>query len=189
MSNRSIARLCVFCGSSRGVRPEYADAARALGRTLAEDGISLVYGGGGTGMMGALADAVLEAGGEAIGVIPHDLDTRELAHRSLTTLHRVNSMHERKAMMAERSDGFVSLPGGTGTFDETFEILTWAQLGLHNKPVGVLNVSGYFNPLIRLLDHAVAEQFLKPEHRRLLIVESNHEPLLKQMRERAASLA
>src|SRR5512146_1382593 len=171
-------RICVFCGSSRGNRPVYLDAARATGRALAERGIELVYGGGSVGLMGAVADAVLDAGGAVTGVIPRALELRELAHRRLTTLHVVGSMHERKARMAELADGFVALPGGMGTLEELAEILTWAQLGLHARPVGLLDAGGYFGPLIAFLDHATAEGFIRPEHRRLLTVADDPAALL-----------
>jgi len=153
-----------------------------LGATLAEEGITLVYGGGRVGLMGVLADAVLEKGGDAIGVIPHALDTKELAHDGLTEIYVVDSMHERKALMADLSDGFVALPGGLGTFEEFFEIVTWTQLGLHSKPCGLLNVAGYYDKLIALLDHAVEEQFIKPQHRDLVLVEGDHRRLLERMR-------
>lgn len=152
-------RLCVFCGSRFGSRPVYEEAARTLGQTLARQRIGLVYGGASVGIMGALADAALAAGGEVIGVIPRGVFTREIAHAGLTKLHVVGSMHERKALMAEQSDAFLALPGGLGTYDELFEILTWRQIGLHQKPVGLLDVDGYFAPLRSVLDHAVSEGF------------------------------
>src|SRR5512142_817811 len=158
-------RVCVFCGSSVGVNPEYARMARRLGGALARRGMGLVYGGGGIGLMGAVADAALDAGGEVVGVIPRALQLRELAHANLTALHVVGSMHERKAKMAELSHAFVALPGGMGTLEELAEILTWAQLGLHQKPCGLLDVAGYYQPLVGFFDRAVAEGFLKPEHR------------------------
>jgi uncharacterized protein (TIGR00730 family) len=163
-------RICVFCGSSPGRNPVHLEAAARMGRALAARGLGLVYGGGGVGLMGAVADAALAAGGEVVGVIPRALQLRELAHARLTALHVVGSMHERKARMAELSDGFVALPGGMGTLEELAEILTWAQLGLHARPVGLLNVEGYFGPLIAFFDRAVVEGFLRPEHRRLLVV-------------------
>jgi len=173
-------RLCVFCGSSPGNDPAYRAAARAFGEALLRRKIGLVTGAGGSGLMGEAIDAVLKGGGEAIGVIPRALVLRELAHAGLTDLRVVTSMHERKAMMAELSDGFVALPGGLGTFEELFEILTWAQLGLHGKPCGVLNVRGYFDPFLATLDHAVAEGFLKPLHRGLLLVGRDPDDLLGQ---------
>lgn len=182
MPRRPISRLCVFCGSCRGVRPEYAAAARVLGAALVEEGITLVYGGGRVGLMGVIADAMLERGGDVIGVIPHALDTKELAHDGLTEMHVVDSMHERKGLMADLADGFIALPGGFGTFDEFIEIVTWAQLGIHAKPCGLLNVAGYFDKLIALLEHAVAERFIKPEHRDLVLVESDHQRLLGRLR-------
>jgi hypothetical protein len=170
--------ICVFCGSSVGVRPEYAAAAAAFGRLLGERRIRIVYGAGNVGLMGVLAEAAVAAGGEVIGVIPQMLVDRELAHRGITDLRIVGSMHERKALMAELSDAFVALPGGLGTYEELCEVLTWAQLGIHHKPTGCLNVLGYFDPLAGLLDHAVSEGFLRPEQRRLFISTSNAEELL-----------
>ncbi|HMC88250.1 MAG TPA: TIGR00730 family Rossman fold protein [Gemmataceae bacterium] len=161
-------RLCVFCGSSPGQRPIHAESARSLGMIMAARGLALVYGGGHVGLMGVLADAVLEAGGEVIGVIPQSMVDKELAHTGISKLHIVGTMHERKALMADLADGFAALPGAFGTADELFEILTWAQLGLHAKPVGILNVDGFFQALLAWLDHAVAEGFLKPRHRQLL---------------------
>ena len=183
--NPPLRSLCVFCGSAPGDRPEYADAAAAFGRLLGQRRIRLVYGAGNVGLMGVLADAALAAGGEVIGVIPQMLVDRELAHRRITALRIVTSMHERKALMAELSDAFVALPGGLGTFEELCEVLTWAQLGIHHKPVGCLNVQGYFDPLAKLLDHAVAEAFLRPEQRRVLIVENDGQKLLSQLERRA----
>src|SRR5947209_6252539 len=161
-------RLCVFCGSSVGSSAKHADGARRLGEALVARGLDLVYGAGHVGLMGVLADAVLNAGGEVIGVIPQALVDRELAHQGLTELHVVGTMHQRKALMADLADGFAALPGGFGTADELFEILTWAQLGLHAKPVGLLNVAGFFDPLLGWIDTCVGERFLRPEHRRLL---------------------
>lgn len=171
-------RICVFCGSSVGARAAYREAATAMGRTLARRGLGLVYGGGGVGLMAAAADAALAAGGEVVGVIPRALELRELAHPGLSQLVVVGSMHERKAKMASLADGFVALPGGMGTLEELAEILTWAQLGLHAKPCGLLDVDGYYDPLIAFFDRAVAEGFLRPEHRRLLVVGSDPEALL-----------
>ncbi|MEW6613255.1 MAG: TIGR00730 family Rossman fold protein [Pseudomonadota bacterium] len=162
-------RICVFCGSSTGFDPRHAQAARALGGTLAQRRLGLVYGGGHVGLMGILADAVLAADGEAVGVIPEVLMEREVGHHGLTELHVVGSMHERKARMAELSDGFIALPGGIGTLEEFFEVWTWAQLGLHRKPVGLLNVAGYFDYLIAFLDHTVAQGFLQDRHRALVL--------------------
>jgi uncharacterized protein (TIGR00730 family) len=173
-------RICVFCGSALGVRAEYGAQARALGQAMAGRGIGLVYGGGGIGMMGAVADGVLESRGEVIGVIPFALSGKERAH-ARAELRVVNTMHERKAMMAELADGFIVLPGGFGTFDEMFEILTWAQLGIHRKPVGLLNIAGYFDPLLAMIDRAIAEGFIVPRYRELIVVEIEAEPLLDRM--------
>jgi len=171
-------RLCVFCGSSAGTRTVYAEAARQLGKALAARGVGLVYGGGHVGLMGILADSVLELGGSVIGVIPQALVDKELAQAGLTQLHVVTTMHQRKALMADLADGFMALPGAFGTADELFEILTWAQLGLHAKPIGLLNVAGYFDPLRAWLDHAVREGFLRSAHRRLLLEAEDSERLL-----------
>lgn len=162
-------RVCVFAGSNAGARPAYAASARALAGACAERGLGIVYGGGSVGLMGELADAALAAHAEVIGVIPRPLATKELAHPGLTELRLVDSMHERKAMMNALADGFIALPGGLGTFEETFEVLTWAQLGIHGKPVGVLNVEGYYDGLLRWLSHAVREAFVRAEYLGLLI--------------------
>jgi uncharacterized protein (TIGR00730 family) len=162
-------RICVFCGSSNGSQPVYAQSARGLGAVLASNGIGLVYGGGNVGLMGVVADAVMDGGGEVIGVIPEALVQRELAHRAVTELIVVRSMHERKAKMAELSDAFIAMPGGYGTFEEFCEIITWAQLGLHRKPCAILNVEGYYDPLLALFDHAVAEGFVHPSNRQLVL--------------------
>jgi uncharacterized protein (TIGR00730 family) len=175
-----IQRVCVFCGSNTGSEERYAEAARELGRLLAREGIGLVYGGGSVGLMGQLADAVLSAGGEVIGVIPHALWAREVGHRGLTQLHIVETMHERKAMMAELSDAFIALPGGLGTLEEIFEIWTWAQLGLHAKPLGFLDVNGFYTPLMQFLDRAARERFLRTEHRAIAVVENDPEALLRR---------
>jgi uncharacterized protein (TIGR00730 family) len=164
-----VKRVCVFCGSAEGARPVYAEAARDLGAELVRRGLGLVYGGGSVGLMGALADAVLAAGGEVVGVIPGPLATRKLAHPGLSELRVVPTMHERKATMARLSDAFVALPGGLGTFEETLEVLTWAQLGIHAKPVGALDVQGYWDGLRRMLAHAVEEGFVRPEYAALLL--------------------
>jgi uncharacterized protein (TIGR00730 family) len=171
-------RLCVFAGSSPGSRPEYAAAARALATELVRRRLGVVFGGGSVGLMGVLADTALSAGGEVIGVIPQGLASRELAHTGLTELRVVSSMHERKALMAALVDGFIALPGGLGTFEETLEILTWSQLGIHRKPVGALNVAGYFEGLRRMLAHAVAEGFVRPEYQALLLFEEEPPALL-----------
>jgi len=164
-----VTRVCVFCGSAVGARPDYAQAARELALELARRHLGLVYGGGGVGIMGVLADAALDAGVEVIGVIPRPLASRELAHAGLTDLRLVDSMHERKATMAALADGFIALPGGLGTLEETLEILTWAQLGIHVKPVAALNAAGYWDDLIRLLDHAIAEGFVRREYAALML--------------------
>lgn len=171
-------RVCVYCGSSPGRNPAYREAGTALGQILAGRGLGLVYGGASVGIMGAVADAVLAGGGEAIGIIPRSLARKEVAHEGLTRQYVVESMHERKAMMAEASDAFVALPGGWGTIEEIFEMLTWAQLGFHEKPCGMLNVSGYFGGLFAFLEHAVEECFVKPEFRELLILEEDPQRLL-----------
>jgi uncharacterized protein (TIGR00730 family) len=170
-------RVCVFCGSQTG-GPQYIEAARKLGAALVRRGLGLVFGAGHIGLMGILADTVLAAGGEAVGVIPQALVDKELAHGRLTQLHVVDTMHQRKALMADLSDAFIALPGGFGTCDELFEILTWAQLGLHARPIGLLNVAGYFDLLRGWLDHAVQERFLKPKHRGLLLEAEEAEKLL-----------
>jgi uncharacterized protein (TIGR00730 family) len=174
-------RICVFCGSSSGARPEYAATAAELGRQLAERGIGLVYGGAHVGLMGTIADSVLGAGGEAIGVIPRSLVDKEIAHTAVSELRVVGSMHERKALMVELSDGFVTLPGGSGTLDELFEAFTWAQLGIHRKPIGLLDVCGYWTPLLAFLDHAVEERFLRADHRDTLLVEREPGALLDRL--------
>ena len=160
--------VCVFCGSSIGKREIYAEVAHELGTEIARRGMAVVYGGSQVGLMRVVADACLEAGGKSYGVIPEAMMRKEIAHENLTELHVVKSMHERKALMADLSDGFIALPGGLGTFEEFFEVYTWGQLGYHSKPYGLLNVANYFDPLIGLLDHAVTEGFVKPEHRDFL---------------------
>ena len=174
-------RLCIFCGSGTGLDPRFADVTRALGHELARRGIGVVYGGGNVGLMGVLADAVLEAGGAITGVIPHGLVARELAHQGATRMHIVSSMHERKALMASLSDGFVALPGGFGTLEEFCEAVTWTQLGVHAKPCGLLNVAGYYDALLALFDHAVAERFLRPENRALVLDGRDPEPLIEAL--------
>lgn len=181
-----IRSLCVFCGSQTGTSPVYADAARQLGRALARRDVRLVFGAGHIGLMGVVADAVLEGNGTAIGVIPQALVDRELAHRGLTELHIVAGMHERKALMAGLSDAFLALPGGYGTADELFEILTWAQLKLHAKPVAILNTGGFFDPLLAWIDRAMAEGFLKPKHRDFLQVGDDVETLLDHIHAQAS---
>ncbi len=176
-----VKSVCVFCGSSMGLRPAYKLAAQELSKSLVQRGLTLVYGGGNVGLMGAIADAVLAVGGQVIGVIPEFLVAKELAHPGLTQLHVVNSMHERKALMAQLSDAFIALPGGYGTLEEFCEVLTWAQLGLHQKPQGLLNVEGYYDPLLRFFDHAVTEQLVKPIHRSLVLSATDPEDLLNQL--------
>jgi uncharacterized protein (TIGR00730 family) len=173
-------RVCVFCGSSPGVRPEYVLAAKEIGLLLARKKIGLVYGGARVGMMGALAAAAVEAGGEVTGVMPGALVRKEVAYTGLKDLRIVDSMHERKAMMAELSDGFIALPGGLGTIEEFFEVLTWAQLGMHKKPCGLLNIYGYFDTMAAFIDHAVAQQFISPASRSLVIMENTPEKLLQK---------
>jgi uncharacterized protein (TIGR00730 family) len=177
--------LCIFCGSSSGRRPEYAAAVRQVGTELARRRIRIVYGGGRVGLMGMLADAALAAGSEVIGVIPDVLLAKELGHTGLTDLRVVGSMHERKALMAELADGFLALPGGIGTLEEFFEVYTWSQLGLHPKPLGLLDVAGFYRPLLAWLDSAVAEGFLRPEHRAMLA----HGPDLATLLAQLASFA
>ncbi len=179
---RELKRICVFCGSSSGGHPDYANAARELGQSLAGQHIGLVYGGAKVGLMGQIAEAVLAAGGEVIGVIPKHLEAREVAHRGLTDLRIVSSMHERKSLMADLSDGFIALPGGLGTLEELFEIATWAQLGIHEKPLGVLNVRGYYDRLMGFLDDAVEERFVRMEHRSLIAIQDDPEALVEALR-------
>jgi uncharacterized protein (TIGR00730 family) len=176
----TLKRICVFCGSSPGARPEYAAAARALGALLAQRRIGLVFGGGKVGMMGQLAQGALDAGGEAIGVIPRQLFERKVAFAGVSDLRVVETMHERKALMAELSDGFMALPGGLGTLEETFEILTWAQLGLHGKPCGLLNIAGFFAPLLAFLDHVAGQGFVDDAHRAMVLTAETPEELLRQ---------
>jgi len=176
-----LKRVCVYCGSGVGGQDGYTDAARALGRALVERGVGLVFGGGRIGMMGVLARTVLQGGGEAIGVIPKDLMDRGLGLTTATSLRVVETMHARKALMADLSDAFVAMPGGFGTMEEFFEALTWAQLGLHTKPCGLLNVNGYFDDLIHFVDHAVQEKFIDPVHRSLLLVDDSPESLLARL--------
>jgi uncharacterized protein (TIGR00730 family) len=170
--------ICVYCGSSPGKSPEYFTAARALGQELVRRGLGLVYGGASVGVMGAVADAVLQAGGKAVGVIPRSLALKEIAHQELDELFVVDSMHERKAMMTDLADGFIALPGGWGTLDEIFEALTWAQLGLHLKPCGLLNVAGYYDHLGAFLEHAMQQRFVREEYRPMMMIESEPSTLL-----------
>ena len=175
-------RICIFSGSNPGRLPEYFSAATAFGAALADAGIGLVYGGASVGLMGAAADAALARGGEVIGVIPQSLVDKELAHKGLNDLRVTGSMHERKALMADLSDGFIALPGGVGTLEELFEIWTWAQLGFHKKGVGLLNVEGFYDRLIGFLDHVAAEQFMKQPHRDMLIVEREPDAMIARMK-------
>lgn len=177
---RTIQSICVYCGSSPGRLDAYANAAKALARALVERNIKLIYGGASVGIMGTVADTVLQLGGQAVGVIPDALVRKEVAHKSLSELHVTQSMHERKSLMADLSDGFIALPGGLGTLEELFEVWTWAQLGFHAKPCGLLNIEGYYDSLITFLDHAVAEQFIKPSHASMLFVDSSPGSLLDQ---------
>lgn len=174
-------RICVYAGSSFGASPDYTTAAAAFGAACARRGLGIVYGGGGVGLMGALADSALAAGGEVIGVIPRAMIAEERGHRGLTELIAVDSMHERKRRMAELSDAFVALPGGIGTLEEVIEVFTWLQLGLHLKPVGLLNTGGFYDPLLRLLDHMRDEQFLTPAHHAMLSVEHEPEAMLERL--------
>jgi uncharacterized protein (TIGR00730 family) len=177
-----VQSVCVFTGSSPGAHPEYAQAAQELGRALADQGVRLVYGGASVGLMGTVADAALDAGGDVVGVIPQALVDREIAHPDVADLRVVGSMHERKALMADLADAFVALPGGMGTLDELFEIYTWIQLGLLSKPVGLLDVRSYYDQLVAFLDHAVAERFVTVEHREMLVVEQRADALLEAFR-------
>jgi uncharacterized protein (TIGR00730 family) len=175
-------RLCVFCGSNAGYDPAYRAMAQSLGQALAREKIALVYGGGAVGLMGAVADAVLESGGEAIGIMPQALVDKEIDHKGLTELRIVGSMHERKALMAELADGFIAMPGGLGTFEELFEVWTWAQLGYHRKPCALLNVAGFYDKLAGFLDEVVERGFVKPVHRSMLIVENDPAALIAAIR-------
>jgi uncharacterized protein (TIGR00730 family) len=176
----ALSSVCVFCGSNGGADPAYLEAARTVGRALAARGLRLVYGGADVGMMGALADAALEAGGDVVGVIARPIFDREIGHRGVPDLRVVDSMHERKALMADLSDAFVALPGGIGTFEELFEVFTWAHLGLHRKPLGLLDVAGYYAPLEAMLDHAVEQRFLRPETRAMLVRDDSLDALLER---------
>ena len=170
--------LCVYCGSSSGITPNYADAARKLAQALVERKIALVYGGGNVGLMGIIADEAMRLGGHVTGVIPKALVRKEVGHRQISELHVVENMHERKAMMADLAEGFIAMPGGIGTLEELFEVMTWAQLGFHDKPIGVLNVDGYYDALLAFLQHTVQQGFLRPQHVSLLMVESDVAALL-----------
>ncbi len=176
-----LKRICVFCGSNRGVNGAYVHAASELGRLLAARNIELVFGGGMTGLMGAVADTVLTAGGRAVGIIPRSMNVPRVVHENLSELIVVRDMHERKALMHEHSDGFIALPGGMGTWDELFETLTWSQLGYQTKAVGLLNVAGYYDPLLSMIDHAIAEGFVQPRHRQIFLVDQSPAALLDAM--------
>jgi uncharacterized protein (TIGR00730 family) len=173
--------LCIFCGSAVGARASYTEAAQRLGTLMARRGIGLVYGGGNVGLMGVIADAVMSAGGSAIGVMPRNLIAREIGHAGITELRVVDTMHQRKALMADLSSGFIALPGGYGTFDEFFEVVTWTQLGLHRKGCGLLNIDGYYDPFVAMLDRAVTEGFIKPENRSLVLDDSSPDRLLNRV--------
>jgi uncharacterized protein (TIGR00730 family) len=173
--------ICIYCGSAVGIKTEYCDSARRVGQALARHGFGLVYGGGRVGLMGIVADAVLAGGGRVIGVIPDPLATKEIAHDGLTELHVVADMHQRKALMAQRANAFLTLPGGIGTFEEFFETLSWSVLGLHQKPLGILNVAGYFDPLLALLNHAVAERFVRPHNLKRLIVSDDPDTVVSDL--------
>ncbi len=174
-------RICVFCGSKTGNSPLFLEAAIQLGRVLAERGLDLVYGGASIGLMGAVADSVLTGGGKVVGVIPEAMASKEVAHDGLTEMHVVSSMHERKSMMARLADAFVALPGGFGSFEELLEMITWAQLGIHRKPVGILNVAGYYDPLIQLFEGAIEAGFIKPRNRQLFVIEQEADRLLQTL--------
>jgi uncharacterized protein (TIGR00730 family) len=174
-------RICVFCGSNPGLRPDYAAAAQGLARVMAERGIGLVYGGGHVGLMGIVADTIMAEGGEAIGVIPEALLKREVGHHGLTELHVVRSMHERKQLMADLSDGFIAMPGGYGTFEEFCEVITWSQLGIHPKACGLLNVLGFYDALLAMFDHGVKEGFIHPQHRAMVLEGTDPGALIDEM--------
>lgn len=177
----TLQRVCVYCASNDGIRPAYLAAARQLGTLLAERGVALLYGGARIGLMGAMANAALEAGGEVVGVMPHGLVEREVAHNGLTALHVVDTMHERKALLAEMADAFIALPGGLGTLEELFETWTWAQLGVHHKPVGLLDVGSYWQPLVTMLDHIEAEGFLRGKPNEWLVIDDDPTRMLDRI--------
>jgi uncharacterized protein (TIGR00730 family) len=179
---RKLKSLCIYCGSSPGASAVYAQAARALAKEMVDDRVALVYGGGSVGLMGVVADEVLRLGGDAIGVIPQALMDKEVDHRGLTRLHVVKDMHERKALMAQLADGFIAMPGGMGTLEELFEALTWSQLGFHDKPVGLLNVDGFYDGLIRFIGHVVMQRFLKAEHASLMMHAPDAPTLLARLK-------
>ena len=180
MIKRKLERICVFCGSSSGAQGVYVEQAKALGLAMVSREIGLVYGGGGIGMMGAVADAVIEANGKVIGVIPYALATKERAHPDID-MRVVNTMHDRKAMMAELSDAFIAMPGGFGTFEELMETITWGQLGIHQKPVGLLNIAGYYDPMLAMIDRAIKEGFILPRYRNLFVASSGVDELFDLM--------
>jgi len=175
--------IAVYCGSSTGIDPIYMKEARNLGKILVDNGLNLVYGGATVGCMGAVADAVMEAGGKVIGVIPEKLKDVEIAHQQLSELHVVNTMHERKALMAEYADGFIALPGGSGTLEEWFEVFTWAQLGYHNKPCALLNINNYYTPMLSLFDHMIDQGFVKSEYKDLIVIDNNSKELVKKLKD------
>jgi uncharacterized protein (TIGR00730 family) len=179
---KKLVSVCVYCGSSKGISPVYADAAKSLGLALVKHNLSLVYGGAHVGLMGILADAVLDAGGEVTGVIPKALMDAEVGHDRLTQLLVVKDMHERKALMAQHADGFIAMPGGIGTLEELFETLTWAQLGFHEKPIGLFNVEGFYDQLIEFLSHQTSQGFLRAEHKDLLLAQTEPEALIEQLK-------
>lgn len=181
MTTNHFRRICVYCGASQGARPEYMAAAQALGHELSRRGIGLIYGGGSVGMMGAIAEAVHETGGSVYGIIPRPLTPKELSGVSVGELEIVDTMHTRKARMVELADGFIAMPGGFGTFEELFETITWSQLGIHAKPIGLLNVSGYYDPLRQMIDQAIGEGFIRPAYTDLLVVSADPAELLTRM--------
>jgi uncharacterized protein (TIGR00730 family) len=181
-----VKNICVYCGSSPGNRPEFLEGAQSLGLAMLERKIGLVYGGGTTGLMGKIADTIVDHGGEALGIIPHSLVTREFAHGGLTELIKVDDMHQRKEMMASRADGFIALPGGFGTLEELFEIITWSQLEFHKKPIGILNVGGYYDFLSKFVSHAVESEFIKSKHRSLFVVSTDPSELIDKMLQMSA---
>lgn len=175
--------ICVFCGSKTGTNTVYRTAAEQLGALMVEQGHRLVYGGGSVGLMGAIADRVLKQGGEVIGVLPKMLATKELKHTGVTQMHLTANMHDRKAMMSDQADAFIAMPGGYGTFEELFEIITWAQLGIHRKSIGLLDTNGYYQPLLQMMEHAIAEGFIRPSHRQLLVAAAEPATLLQKLAE------
>jgi len=181
MEKRTFERICVFCGSSSGLRKQYREIAKMTARAMASRGIDLVYGGGRVGLMGIIADEMLRCGRDVIGIIPQAIATREVAHQELTDLRIVRSMHERKSLMTELSDGFIALPGGFGTFEELFEVITWSQLGIHSKPIGILNSEGYYDPILEMIDRGIDEEFIRPQYRDLTVVSDDPVDLLDRM--------